>query len=68
MSHKHLSQTERYQIYALMKVGHLPIEIAKLLGRHKSSITTELSRNKVKDGYGPQQDRLTLPRASPIES
>ncbi len=55
MSYKHLSQTERYQIYALMKAGHLPVEIAKLLGRHKSSISRELSRNKGKRGYRPQQ-------------
>ena len=55
MSYKHLSQTERYQIYALMKAGHLPVEIAKLLGRHKSSISRELSRNTGKRGYRPQQ-------------
>jgi hypothetical protein len=35
MSFKHLSQTERYQIYALTKAGHKPVEIAKLLGRHR---------------------------------
>jgi transposase, IS30 family len=55
MSDKHLSQTERYQIYALMKAGHLPVEIAKLLGRHKSSISRALSRNTGKRGYRPQQ-------------
>jgi transposase, IS30 family len=55
MSYKHLSQTERYQIYALMKAGHLPVEITKLLGRHKSSISRELSRNTGKRGYRPQQ-------------
>ncbi len=35
MGDKNLSQPERYQIYALMKAGHLPVEIAKLLGRHR---------------------------------
>ena len=55
MSYKHLSQTERYQIYALMKAGHLPAKIAQLLGRHKSSISRELSRNTGNRGYRPQQ-------------
>jgi IS30 family transposase len=55
MTYKHLSQAERYQIYALMKAGHKPIEIAELLGRHKSTISRELSRNTGKRGYRPQQ-------------
>jgi len=38
MSYKHLSQTERYQIYALTKAGHKPVETAKLLGRHRERI------------------------------
>jgi IS30 family transposase len=64
MSYKHLSQTERYQIYALMKAGHKPVEIAQLLGRHKSSISRELSRNTGKRSYRPQQaDRLSQKRA-----
>jgi hypothetical protein len=31
MSDKHLSQTERYQIYAPMKAGHLPAKIVSIL-------------------------------------
>jgi IS30 family transposase len=31
MKYKHLSQAERYQIYALMKAGHDQTQIAKLL-------------------------------------
>ena len=45
MTYKHLSQAERYQIYALMKAGHDQSQIAKLLDRHKSTISRELSRN-----------------------
>jgi hypothetical protein len=30
MNYKHLSQVERYQIYALMKAGHDQTQIAKL--------------------------------------
>jgi IS30 family transposase len=45
MKYKHLSQAERYQIYALMKAGHDQTQIAKLLDRHKSTISRELIRN-----------------------
>jgi len=45
MKYKHLSQAERYQIYALMKAGHDQTQIAKLLYRHKSTISRELNRN-----------------------
>ena len=31
MKYKHLSQAERYQIYALMKAGHDQTQMAKLL-------------------------------------
>ena len=47
MTYKHLSQAERYQIHALMKAGHDQSQIAKLLDRHKSTISRELSRNTV---------------------
>jgi len=39
MNYKHLSQVERYQIYALMKAGHDQTKVAKLLDRHKSTIS-----------------------------
>ncbi|WP_153041610.1 helix-turn-helix domain-containing protein, partial [Solemya velesiana gill symbiont] len=34
-----LIQEERYQIHALMKAGHNQTEIARVLGRHKSTIS-----------------------------
>ncbi len=55
MTYKHLSQAERYQIYALMKAGHDQTQIAKLLDRHKSTISRELRRNSGSRGYRPKQ-------------
>jgi IS30 family transposase len=55
MNYKHLSQVERYQIYALMNAGHGQTQIAKLLDRHKSTISRELSRNRGLKGYRPKQ-------------
>jgi IS30 family transposase len=55
MKYKHLSQAERYQIYALMKAGHDQTQIAKLLDRHKSTISRELRRNSGSRGYRPKQ-------------
>ena len=55
MTYKHLSQAERYQIHALMKAGHDQTQIAKLLDRHKSTISRELSRNTGSRGYRPKQ-------------
>ena len=55
MNYKHLSQVERYQMYALMKAGHDQTQIAKLLDRHKSTISREISRNRGLKGYRPKQ-------------
>jgi IS30 family transposase len=55
MTYKHLSQAERYQIQALMKAGHEQSQIAKVLDRHKSTISRELSRNTGSRGYRPKQ-------------
>ena len=55
MTYKHLSQAERYQIHALMKAGHDQSQIAKLLDRHKSTISRELSRNTGSRGYRSKQ-------------
>ncbi len=55
MSYCHLTQDERYQIYAYKQTGKLPTEIAQLLNRDKSSIYRELSRNTGARGYRPKQ-------------
>ena len=55
MNYKHLSQVERYQIYALMKAGHDQTQIAKLLDRHKSTTSREISRTCGLKGYRAKQ-------------
>jgi IS30 family transposase len=58
-----LTQEERYQIHALMKAGHNQTEIAEMLGRHKSTISRELRRNRGLRGYRPKQaHRLSVER------
>jgi IS30 family transposase len=50
-----LTQTQRYQIYALRKTKHSLAEIAEVIGVHKSSVSRELKRNRGQRGYRPQQ-------------
>ncbi len=50
-----LTQEQRYQIYALRKIGHSPSEIAEVIGVHKSSVSREWKRNRGQRGYRPQQ-------------
>ena len=54
-TYSQLTQVQRYQIYALLKMGHLQSEIALNLGVHKSSISREIQRNIGKKGYRPKQ-------------
>jgi len=55
MSYTQLTQEQRYQIRALLKMGHQQIGIAECLGVHKSTISRELRRNKGLRGYRPNQ-------------
>jgi IS30 family transposase len=55
MNYTHLTREERYQIYALIKAGHKPSEIADVLERSRSTISRELARNRGKRGYRPKQ-------------
>jgi len=50
-----LTQGQRYQIYALKKTGHTQMEIAAVIGVHKSTVSRELKRNQGARGYRPQQ-------------
>ena len=64
MNYTHLSQSERYQIYALMKAGQALSDIAKILRRHRSTIYREISRNSGLKGYRPRQaEELTRQRS-----
>ena len=56
MSHyTQLTREERYQISALKTAGHNQVEIAKVLGRHKATVSRELARNRGLRGYRPKQ-------------
>lgn len=55
MNYKHLSQNERYQIYALLRAGHTQTNIASILGRHKSTISRELKLGTGLCNYRPKQ-------------
>ena len=55
MSYKQLAQEQRYQIYALLKMGHNQTEISEVIGSHKSTISRELRRNCGLRGYRPKQ-------------
>ncbi len=50
-----LTCEERYQIYSLLRAGHSPSEIARLIKRDKSTISRELHRNRGRWGYRPRQ-------------
>lgn len=56
MSHKQITSVERYIISALRKQGLNQSEIARNLGRHRSSICREFQRNCCNDGdYRPSK-------------
>lgn len=55
MNYTQLTEEERYQIYAYMKAGYSQEEIAAELGRHASTISRELNRNRGLKGYRPKQ-------------
>ncbi len=68
MAYTHLTDDCRYSIYELKGKGHGVREIARLIGRDKSTISRELRRNKGERGYRPNQaskmasERLHEPR------
>ena len=63
MNYTQLTQEQRYQIAVLKKADHTQVDIARLIGVNKSTISRELSRNTGKRGYRPKQaHRLALER------
>ena len=54
-TYQQLTQEQRYQIYALKKMGHNQTEISESIGVHKATISRELSRNTGQRGYRPRQ-------------
>ena len=73
MSYTHLTEEERYQIYALAGEGFFQSEIAKELNRSTATISRELTRNKGKRGWRPKQaqtkadDRLSRRGSSNVK-
>jgi len=61
MSYHHLTMDERNVIYRMRFLGHSDAEIARCLGRHRSTINRERKRNAMGDG---RYDRAT-PRRGP---
>ena len=55
MSYIQLAQEQRYQIVALLKMGHNQTEIAIVVGVYKSTISREPGRNCILRGYRPKQ-------------
>jgi transposase, IS30 family len=51
-NYTHLSESQRYQIEALLKGGKNQTEIANIIGKSKSCISRELRRNTPKRGPG----------------
>lgn len=54
-SYTQLTREQRYQISALLKMGHNHTEIAGLLQVHKSTISRDIDRNRGLRGYRPWQ-------------
>ena len=58
MNYTHITQEERYQIYALKKAGFNQSKISEIIGRSPSTISRELKRNEGLRGYRPQQAQV----------
>ncbi len=55
MSYTQLTHEERYHISVLIREGYTLTDIGIRLGRHKSTISREIHRNRGLNGYHPKQ-------------
>jgi transposase, IS30 family len=55
--YSHLSLEERCRLRGMMEMGLSLSEIARRLGRHRSTVRRELGRNRCVDGYRPDSAR-----------
>lgn len=63
MSYTQLTREQRYQIKALLDIGHNQTEVAQQLEVNKSTISREVRRNLGQRGYRPKQaHEMTLRR------
>ena len=53
MKYAHISKVERYEISILLKKGYSMRDIARTLGRSPSSVSREIVKNSVNEGYHP---------------
>ena len=51
MNYQQLFKEERYTIIAFLKTGYSFTAFARIIGRHKSTVSRGLSRNKKPTGY-----------------
>ena len=51
MSYQQVSQQERYTMTAFLKTGLSRSAVARIMGRHKSTISRELRRNLRPTGH-----------------
>ena len=51
--YSHVSLEERCRLRGMMEMSLSISEIARRMGRHRSTIRRELERNRCVDGYGP---------------
>jgi len=55
MSYTQLTREQRYQIKALLDIGHSQTEVAQQLQVNKSTVSREVRRNRGQRGYRPKQ-------------
>jgi IS30 family transposase len=53
--YKHLIREERYPIQSLVRAQHTTTEIARIVGRHPSTISLEIKRGRGAKGYRAEQ-------------
>lgn len=68
MSYRQITSGERYMISALHLQGFSLADIAKQLGKHRSTIWREINRNKCNDGYYRPSKAVTRTRSRRRES
>lgn len=66
MVYTHLTQEERYQIYALLRQGESQKSIADQLDRHPATISRELRRNRGQRGYRARQAQQLAHERRPV--
>ena len=52
-SYKHLNQKEKFRLYSHLGIGKSLSVIAKILGKHRSTVYRELKRNSYNRKYLP---------------